>query len=153
MKVKFVLVYDVISDFQLELDDDIEECGDCRGNGEIDCNYCDGNGKIECEECHGSGEDSEGEKCSNCDGDGDIECDECRGSGTERCGECNGEGQVNSGNKKPNTSGWDKLDDKWYEINDKFMEEFNDYLKSLTLDGEKMEDLIELADKTQKYNL
>jgi hypothetical protein len=146
-------VYDVISDFELELNDEIEECGECRGNGEIDCNNCDGSGNIDCEECRGSGENDEGEECSNCDGNGNIECDECGSSGTERCGECNGEGQIDTGNKIPNTKSWDKLDDKWYEINNKFMLEFNDYLKSLSLDGEKMEELIELANKSQKYNL
>jgi hypothetical protein len=146
-------VYDIISSFDLELEDDNEQCEECGGKGEVDCTYCNGTGSIECEQCHGSGEDSEGEECSNCDGDGNVECEECRGGGTERCGECNGEGEVDSGSQTPNTQTWEKLDDKWYEINDKFMEEFNDYLKSLTLDGEKIEDLIELANKTQKYNL
>ena len=33
------------------------------------------------------------------------------------------------------------------------MEEFNEYLKSLTINGEKIEDLIPLAKSTQNYNL
>lgn len=146
-------VYDVISDFNLELEDELEECSECRGNGEVNCTYCDGTGQVDCEECHGGGEDNEGKECSACEGNGNMKCDECRGSGTERCGECNGEGQIDTGNQIPNFGNWNRMDNRWYNISDKFMEEFNNYFKSLTLDGEKMEDLISLADKTQKYNL
>ena len=145
--------YDVISDFNLELEDEIEECSECRGDGEVNCTYCDGTGQVDCEDCNGSGEDNEGEKCDNCDGDGTLVCSECGGNGNERCGECNGEGQIDTGNQIPNGGNWDRLDNRWYNISDKFMEEFNNYLKSLTLEGEKIEDLIPLAKDSQNYNL
>ena len=45
-----------------------------------------------------------------------------------------------------------KLDDKWYDIDDEFMEQFNGYLKSLTLDNHSILELIEIA-QTQKFNL
>jgi hypothetical protein len=49
---------------------------------------------------------------------------------------------------------WDKLDYEWYDdINEDIMEDFNDYLKTLILDGEKMMSLIELANSSQKYNI
>lgn len=49
---------------------------------------------------------------------------------------------------------WDKLDDEWYDdINEDIMEDFNNYLKILTLDGEEMTHLIELSKYSQKYNV
>lgn len=46
-----------------------------------------------------------------------------------------------------------KLDDKWYDINEKLMEQFNDYLKRLTLDNNKISDLIEIAKQSKKFNI
>ncbi len=145
--------YSIIDDFELDLDDDTEDCSNCNGNGDEDCPTCDGKGEVDCEDCGGIGEDSEGVECDSCGGSGEIECEECEGKGHETCRDCDGSGIYETGTVSPNTTEWDKLDDRWYKIDDDIMEQFNDYLKSLTLDGEKMTDLIELAEQTQKYNL
>lgn len=53
-------------------------------------------------------------------------------------------------------SGLESLDEQWYEINDDVMEEFEKYLKSLTLDGEKISDLIKKVEHlhtSKKFNL
>jgi len=47
----------------------------------------------------------------------------------------------------------DSLDTKWYDVNEEFIDKFNDYLKTLTLEGEKIERLVELSNKTNKYNI
>lgn len=145
--------YDVISKFELDLEDEIETCDNCSGNGQVDCSKCSGNGSIDCEECDGSGEDSEGGECSNCDGNGTIDCDECDGKGSEHCDECDGQGEIETGNQNPDTNVWELLDTQWYEINEEFMKEFDDYLKSLTLDGEKISELVDIAYATQAYKL
>lgn len=145
--------YNIISEFKLDLSDEVETCYSCGGDGEEECRFCSGDGNIDCDVCGGEGEDEEGNKCENCDGNGNIECEDCEGKGRFRCENCDGQGDVETGNKVPKTCMWERLDDRWYKINDKFMDEFNNYLKSLTLDDEKIPDLIELADKTQKYNL
>lgn len=145
--------YDIISKFELDLIDEVEKCDYCGGNGEEECSNCSGDGNIECDVCDGQGEDEEGNRCDNCDGKGSIECGDCEGRGGYTCEECDGQGEVETGNKIPETRAWNTLDDKWYKINDKLMEEFNDYLKNLTLDGEKMTDLIEFAKSSQTYNL
>ena len=45
-----------------------------------------------------------------------------------------------------NSRTWNKLDDEWYDgVNDDFMEDFNNYLKSLTIAGEKIMDLFEIS--------
>jgi hypothetical protein len=145
--------YDIISKFKLELNDEVEICINCDGDGKIQCSDCDDNGHIDCEQCGGTGEYGD-ETCGNCGGDGTIECSNCGGKGAEECNDCDGKGEIETGNQKPsNTSEWSILDTQWYDINDQFMKEFEDYLKSLILDGEIIEDLIEFADKTQKYNL
>ena len=49
---------------------------------------------------------------------------------------------------------WDKLDDHWYDdINEDIMEDFNNYLKTLTLDGDKITNLIEFTNSSIKYNI
>lgn len=146
-------IYNIISNFELDLSDEIENCYNCSGNGEIDCYACDGTGNMDCDACNGEGEDDDGNECDNCNGDGNIQCSDCDGRGSDKCEECDGTGEVETGNKIPETSDWEKLDSRWYEINDKAMKEFNNYLKSLTLDGENISDLIELAKNTQAYNL
>ena len=145
-------VYKIISDFELDLEDEVESCDNCGGEGYADCAECNGDGTVECEECNGSGEVDD-EECSNCSGDGTIDCPECNGRGRDRCGDCDGDGEIQTGNRVPNYTSWSNLDDRWYKISSDFLKEYENYIKSLTLDGEKIEDLIELANKTQRYNL
>lgn len=150
------LAYDIIDDFELEYDEDIENCSFCGGSGEEECSTCSGNGEVDCSECDGTGEIEEDEEfvpCSNCDASGRIPCDECEGNGHTTCSACDGTGNTEVEIDQPITTEWSKLDDKWYLIDDDIMEQFNNYLKSLNLDGEKMTDLIALADHYQKYNL
>lgn len=144
--------YNVISKFELDLYDESDDCDYCNGSGREDCFSCNGNGKIDCEECGGSGENDEGETCTNCNGDGEVDCEECEGDGSMTCSNCDGDGYIESDRQIPETSEWDNLDTKWYQINDDFMQEFENYLHTLTLDGEPIEDLIKLASH-QKYNL
>jgi len=145
-------VYDVISKFEVELDDEIEACSICGGGGEAECCECQGNGIIECKKCGGSGEDSEGEKCAECE-DGNIECQNCKGTGESVCDQCGGNGEYKTGEKIPDLNTWNRLDTEWYAINDDFMEKLNSYLGTLILDGEKISDLILLASEIKKYNL
>ena len=147
------IVYDIISRFQLDLDDEIEVCSECDGNGTVDCTECDGNGSTDCKRCGGDGEDEDGEQCEECDGDGSIECEECKGNGYITCEDCDGKGEVETGYEVPDKSEWERLDTEWYKVNVKFINEFNEYLKTLTLEGEKISDLVELAEQSQKYNL
>jgi len=145
--------FDIIKDFELEFDDEIETCSYCGGSGDEDCRSCSGEGDLDCPECYGSGEIEEGEECSTCSGSGRLACDDCEGSGHEPCENCDGHGELETGVEEPIASYWDILDTKWYKINIDVMKEFNDYLKSLTLDGEKIADLVKYAGPTQKYNL
>jgi len=143
----------IIQSFTLDFDDDVEECSNCSGSGREECPECSGSGSKSCPACGGSGENDEGEKCDECGGNGDVDCDECGGECDIRCGECDGDGQVVVAENVPMIEGWDNLDNRWYEIDDKVVDQFNAYLRTLTLDGEKMEKLISLANSTQKYNL
>jgi len=145
--------YKIISEFDAELSDEEEECSNCNGSGEEECYDCEGNGRIECPECNGEGEDDEGEKCSNCDGNGSVDCVECDGEGKKTCYDCDGDGYSNTGEKVPNTSKWEELDNRWYEINEEVMEGFNEYLKTLTLDGQRMTDLIKKSRAKINYSL
>ena len=145
--------YDIMSKFDLNLIDEIEECQECNGNGTVDCTKCDGDGHIDCPKCNGDGEDEDGNSCDNCDGNGAIDCEDCEGKGYVTCEECDGKGEEVAEEDVADRTGWDALDTKWYIIETQLMKEFDNYLKSLTLDGEKMVDLIELAAQTQKYNL
>ena len=155
MKTKLKIgqeAYDIISKFELDLLDEETNCEYCDGNGEENCETCEGNGTIQCDECGGDGEIDDKE-CENCEGNGMIECGECEGKGKFKCGNCNGEGVRRTGRSVAVTDEWGLLDTRWYNINDEIMEEFNEYLKSLTINGEKIEDLIPLAKSTQNYNL
>lgn len=148
-------IYDLIRKFTLTLGDETDTCPECGGNGEIECPECDGRGVVECTVCGGTGENSENEDeyCNMCDGDGEVECSECYGNSYETCSECNGDGEVVVERDAPQTWRWDSLDSKWYDFNDNALEEFNNYLKTLTLDGEKIGDLIPVANSSQKYNI
>jgi hypothetical protein len=145
--------YNIMLKFDLTYDDDTETCDNCSGDGNIDCDKCDGGGSVDCLDCEGDGEDQDGNSCENCDGKGTTNCEDCEGSGHINCEDCDGSGYVVVEEDVADKTGWDKLDTEWYEINDNVMKEFNDYLKTLTLNGEKMTDLIEIANGIQKYNL
>lgn len=107
-------IYNVINNFELEFDDEMDTCQECDGSGEIEL-----------------GEDE----------------------GYETCPECDGKGEVVVEENVPMTYEWEKLDNKWYKFNDSALEEFNNYLKTLTLDGEKISDIIPIANNYQKYNI
>jgi hypothetical protein len=143
----------IIHSFVLDFDDEIEDCSNCGGNGKEECPECNGSGNQTCPTCNGSGEDNEGGECEECGGSGDIVCVECDGNSEITCGECDGDGQVVVAENVPMSEGWNELDSRWYIIDDELIEQFNEYLKSLTLDDEKIEKIITLANSTQKYNL
>lgn len=146
-------MYDIIESFSLDLEPETEECGNCNGDGWSSCDECGGEGHVKCDSCNGSGEDEEGNECSECDGDGVVDCDECNGRGDIRCDECDGTGQYETGEEIPDSSYWSTLDTKWYQINENIERQYDDYLKTLSLDGEIIEDLIELSNSTHKYNV
>lgn len=143
--------YNIISNFELEFYEPEEDCYFCHGNGDIECYTCNGEGKVDCEECYGSGENGD-EPCSNCDGEGSIECEDCEGKGNMECEDCDGKGYTVE-EEKPYTEEWGKLDDEWYNVEQYIIEGFENYLHTLTLDGETMSNLITFAEQMQKYNL
>lgn len=122
-------VYEIMDEFRHEMEDFDEHCQECdNGYYEDTCYECSGGGtQLEyCETCDGEGEVDD-ETCSECGGDGEVEvdCEECDSSGTseQQCQECDGSGYV-----APNI---DHLDNKYYEINDKFMDVCNEYAKKI----------------------
>ena len=129
--------YNIMESFELQMTDDVENCGYCGGSGEEDCRECAGDGTFECDECYGSGKNDD-EDCDKCGGDGTLFCDECEGKGHFECENCDGAGEVST-EEKPYTKDWDELDKKWVEISNDIIKELNNYIKSLTLDGEKIE--------------
>ena len=145
--------YSIIRRFELDLEDELEKCYTCNGDGIVNCEECDGNGAVDCSVCNGNGETNEGEMCVSCGGDGTIKCENCEGFGTVECVDCMGLGEVETGNKMPDLETWSKLDSEWYVINDDFIDEFDKYLKNLTLEGKKISELIPFAHEIQKYNL
>ena len=51
-----------------------------------------------------------------------------------------------------NSRTWNNLDDKWYDdVNENILEDFNNYLKTLTIAGEKISDLFEIAEFRPNY--
>jgi len=147
------VVFDIMNGFNLELEDELIKCDYCGGHGQSDCEVCGGHGSVDCKECDGTGDGESGGSCPDCDGDGSVECENCYGDGSVECEECQGNGEYESGEKEPDRRHWDLLDTRYYDVYEEFMEEFNNYLKTINLDDEKMSDLIELAKETQKYNL
>jgi hypothetical protein len=135
----------------------MEECPDCGGSGEYECYECGGDGHKQCDECNGEGEieidKDEYETCPSCDGDGSHECDDCKGNGYSECEACRGDGETESRELGFEDHFLDNLDNKWYKVNDTVMQEFNDFLKTLTLDGKKVSDLVSISSNTSKYNL
>ena len=106
-------VLDIMIDFKSELEEYNEECEECEGKGynEEECNFCGGSGAIESD--------------YDDDGDGyDEECEYCDGSGetVDECSECVG-GFI------PLMLGY--LDESYYKISEKFIEECNDFSKKL----------------------
>jgi hypothetical protein len=91
-----------------DLEEHVEECDNCGGDGSRtcalcdgsgtrECSNCDGSGTVECDECDGTGEiDSEdgSETCDECDGEGSYSCNDCAGEGSESCSECGGDGNM-----------------------------------------------------------
>lgn len=144
---------DIISSFEFDPDNkQLKTCPECSGNGDVECSSCEGNGYIDCPDCNGEGEIDD-ETCQTCNGNGNIECEECDGRGSHKCEECDGEGEVEDDYAEGDNETWSKLDSRWYDINDQFKDELEDYIKSLTLDGEKISDLIPLAKEIQKYQI
>lgn len=142
--------YNIIQSFEYDGAPEPESCYNCDGNGYAECKECGGDTRIECPECYGEGTDEDGEEdCPECGGDGTVDCDECD-NGEIECDECGGSGEVEP---DAETGQWDHLDNEWYDINEEVEEKLNNYLKSLTLDGEKMTDLVELARGISNYNL
>jgi hypothetical protein len=84
--------------FQTEMQNHVDECDQCNGNGNMSCDVCDGSGRVECGECSGDGEvygdEGEGPQvCDDCDGEGEVECDNCEGHGDTTCDSCDGSGE------------------------------------------------------------
>jgi hypothetical protein len=144
--------YGVITNFTLDLNDDVEQCSQCSGTGQMECEKCNGRGIVECDMCGGGGEIDD-ETCNDCSGDGEYECDECYGKGELECEDCSGDGEVETGYKSPDLDDWNILDKKWYGISNIVMEEFENYLKTLKLDGEDIKHLIDVSDSIQKFNI
>ena len=65
---------------KIENSQEIIECPDCIGKGEIKCNHCHGQGKTQCSRCLGAREIS----CQRCNGAGRIRCNVCGGTGELR---------------------------------------------------------------------
>lgn len=110
-------VYEVISNFYIEVDTESEytdRCSECGGDGEEirECPECDGSGLID-DESH----------CTRCDGTGDlyVSCSCCGGAG-DITYENDNKGEIT------NTAFLDHLDTQWYAISDQFIQEFNEYL-------------------------
>lgn len=144
---------DIISNYNLELIEDVEMCNSCKGSGSDECYNCYGMGSTDCEVCNGSGKDFDGESCENCDGEGYTECPECKGIGKTNCSDCGGEGEIDLDKLKPDISDWETLDLKWFKIQYEVMSNFNDYLKKLYINNEKIGDLVERSIQSKKYNI
>lgn len=142
--------YNIINSFELDLEDELEPCN-CN-DGYNDCYTCSGNGVIDCPECNGDGEIDD-EECNNCRGDGTIPCEDCGGDGTFPCEDCGGNGEYETGNRIPDTAGWERLDSRWYLIDNNIINQFENYIKKQTLGDEKIEDLVDIANSTQLFNL
>ena len=114
-------VWEIMLEFMQILEEYDSECDECHSQGytEEHCDSCNGEGNTmeeccddpDCSWCEGSG--SFEEECEYCDGNGEIE---------EECGYCDG-GEVNLEVSH--------LDNPYYEIYEKFMEDCNDYSKKL----------------------
>lgn len=144
----------ILSRFELDMVKDDDNCWECDGEGHINCDSCNGDSEIECEECGGTGQNDENnEDCSNCVGEGYISCDKCRGEGKETCPECDGSGFIESDEEYPETFEWGALDKLFYSIGENVMEEIENYLKNLTLKGEKIKDIAKIAKEKNKYNI
>jgi hypothetical protein len=115
------LVVRMMEEYKNILDEYDERCDECNGQGykDEDCDNCHTNGTIE-------------DSCDYCDGD---DCEECGGKGyiEEDCFDCNGQGYISYDceycDNGYNELHVDHLDDPYYNISDKFMEECNDFAK------------------------
>ena len=79
----------------------VRECSSCSGRGEVRCTECGGRGENRCDWCGGSGQVDENigsgryrkVNCSSCGGRGYITCTECR-NGWKNCEYCGGKGET-----------------------------------------------------------
>ena len=86
-----------------------EQCGSCRGKGQVLCHGCGGSRRERCNVCGGSGQHAEQvpvydgnsqyrgtrtvyKSCGCCWGSGYRTCGSCSGSGRKKCSECSGHG-------------------------------------------------------------
>ena len=80
----------------IEGSDEVFECEDCDGHGEVDCNTCGASGILKCFSCKGACIF----KCYKCGGNGEIKCNSCYGKGEKECSGCGGKGYKGIGTSK-----------------------------------------------------
>jgi hypothetical protein len=118
-------VYSIMEEFadairEPEEDEFKKECDDCQGSGKVTglCPTCKGAGTVDAEE-----EGQEALDCPDCDGSGEGE--------EEICDKCGGEGYCEKetrGNLSEETYGaWEKLDTRYYAIDDRWMDLLGTY--------------------------
>jgi hypothetical protein len=97
-------VFDIVSSFEVELDNeeyDESSCFECGGSGEV----YDEDGSID-------GDENEMVSCPECDGSGMVE-------------------EYNENYERPmNTSEWESLDNRYYEVSDEWEKHFENFVKS-----------------------
>lgn len=80
------------------IENKLNSCDECYGNGSNTCEMCDGSGTQTCSDCDGNGkvtdEDDNFEECSDCDGRGTVGCNYCDGEGNVFCNNCDGDGEL-----------------------------------------------------------
>lgn len=105
-------IYDILTSIQNEISDASGECYSCHNH-----RY------VKCEDCDGSGEDESGEG----------ECEECHGEGEVPCQDCNEDGQLEMDAEEGSLNNiyFDRLESKYYKINETWEKEVTDYLKTL----------------------
>jgi hypothetical protein len=112
-----------------------EFVNDLEFEDEVECETCGGSGESECEECGGEGfilSEVEGEEGEEGEED---ECSECRGSGYAECGDCMGQGTVAADREQiseDTIERLEKLDDRYYEIDEPWMEEMGEFCRKIT---------------------
>lgn len=148
------LAYDIISDFKIEWKKKFADCTNCKGEGYVTCPTCNGQGDIDCNKNKNKSE------CSNCEDDwkcrsnGFIECPICKGSGYIKCKECKGKGKSKQKiNIAKNKDYWEILDMGWYKIDDNFIDSLNSYIKTLSIDGDSISNLIKISEIERDYNI
>ena len=90
--------------------ENIPDCEDCNGDGDVICPECSGERMYPCEHCDGtgnilyeSGNYADGtprlksKSCPQCSGTGKKKCQECQGNGRVKCSSCDGSGKAIKG--------------------------------------------------------